>query len=237
MNRVFNTWGGLRIYFVILKMNSETFTMRKNLLEEFYKERTKLNINKIEIYQDSPEISINEYENNIFFKTHINFTNKEFLISDVYKHLKPIIYYAYSYTIKKKFFRENFILIEDDTVIKYNFENDNNEVYIKNLEVVLNTHYDFQDVDYDFYFEALGELEENNELVVSHTEPINEEVKIINPTKIFKSDECIICLTTPPKVLFCNCGHLCLCTECGEIKSLSDCPICKTENKIIRMLE
>ena len=211
--------------------------MRKNLLEEFYKERMKLNINKIEIYQDSPEININEHENNIFFKTHINFTNKEFLISDVYKHLKPIIYYVCSYTIKKKFFRENFILIEDDIIIKYSFENDNNEVYIKNLEVVLTTHYDFQDVDYDFYFEALGELEENNELVVSYTEPINEEVKIINPAKIFKSDECIICLTNPPKVLFCNCGHLCLCTECGEIKSLSECPICKTENEIIRMLE
>ena len=197
----------------------------------------KLNINKIEIYQDSPEININEHENNIFFKTHINFTNKEFLISDVYKHLKPIIYYVYSYTIKKKFFRENFILIEDDIIIKYSFENDNNEVYIKNLEVVLTTHYDFQDVDYDFYFEALGELEENNELVVSHTEPINEEVKIINSAKIFKSDECIICLSNPPKVLFCNCGHLCLCAECREIKSLSECPICKTENEIIRMLE
>ena len=211
--------------------------MRKNLLEEFYKERMKLNINKIEIYQDSPEININEHENNIFFKTHINFTNKEFLISDVYKHLKPIIYYVYSYTIKKKFFRENFILIEDDIIIKYSYENDNNEVYIKNLEVVLTTHYDFQDVDYDFYFEALGELEENNELVVSRVEPINEEVKIINSSQTYKSEECVICLSNSPNVLFCNCGHIAICTECDKLKDSNACPVCKTENTILRVIE
>ena len=165
-------------------MDSKTFTMRKNLLEEFYKERVKFNISKIEIHQDNPEINIYEHVNDIFFKTHINFTNKKFFIREFYNHLKPIICYAYSYTIKKKFFRENFILIEDNTIINYSFEDDNNELYIKNLEVVLTSHYDFRDEDYDFYFEALGELEQNNELLVSHTEPINEEEKIINPTKI-----------------------------------------------------
>ena len=139
--------------------------------------------------------------------------------------------------LKKKFFHENFILIKDSTIINYNLENDNNETYLKNLEVVLISHYDFRDEDYDFYFEVLGELEQNNELLVSRTDPINEEVKKINPTKIFKSEECVICLFNPPKVLFCNCGHLCLCTECGEIKSLSACPICKTENEIIRVIE
>ena len=142
-----------------------------------------------------------------------------------------------SYTVKKKFFHENFILIEDNTINNYSFEDDNKELYITNLEVVLTTHYDFRDEDYDFYFEALGELEQNNELLVSHIEPINEEEKIINPAKIFKSEECVICLFNPPKVLFCNCGHLCLCIECNEIKSLSVCPVCKTENTILRVIE
>ena len=217
-------------------MDSETFTTRKNLLEEFYKERVKFNISKIEIHQDNPEINIYEHVNNIFFKTHVNFTNKKFLIREFYKHLKPIICFTYSYTIRKKFFNENFILIEDNTIINYSFEDDNNKLYIKNLEVVLTTHYDFQDEDYDFYFEALGELEQNNELLLSNTELINEEVKIINPSKTFKSDECVICLTNQPIILFCNCGHLCNCAECYKLKSLSACPICKTENKIIRML-
>ena len=218
-------------------MDSKTFTTRKNLLEEFYKERLKFNISKIEIHQDNPYINIHEHVNNISFKTHVNFTSNKSLIREFYKHLKPIICFAYSYTIYKKFFRENFILIEDNTIINYSFEDNNNELYIKNLEVVLTTHYDFQDEDYDFYFEALGELELNNELLLSNTELINEEVKIINPSKIFKSDECVICLTNQPIILFCNCGHLCFCTECYKLKSLSACPVCKTENEIIRMLE
>ena len=218
-------------------MNPETFTIRKNLLEEFYKERVKFTISKIEIHQDNPEINIYEHVNDIFFKTHINFTSKKFLIREFYNHLKPIICYAYSYTIKKKFFRENFILIEDNTIINYSFEDDNNELYIKNLEVVLTSHYDFRDEDYDFYFEALGELEQNNELLVSHIEPINEEVKIINPSKMFKSEECVICLSNPAHVLFCNCGHISICTECYKLKRLSVCPICKTENTILRVIE
>ena len=40
-----------------------------------------------------------------------------------------------------------------------------------------------------------------------------------------------------PSVLFCNCGHLCECEECYKLKSLSACPICKTDNEIIRTLE
>ena len=218
-------------------MDSETFATRKKILEEFYKERVKFNISKIEIHQYNPEINIYEHVNNISFKTHINFTNNKFLIREFYKHLKPIICFAYSYTIRKKFFRENFNLIEDNTIINYSFEDDNNELYIKNLEVVLTSHYDFQDEDYDFYFEALGELEQNNELLVSHTEPINEEEKIINDTQTYESEECVICLSNQPNILFCNCGHLCLCTECYKLKSLSVCPVCKTENTILRVIE
>ena len=217
-------------------MNAETFTERKNLLEEFYKQRMKFNIYKIDILQANPNISIYDYMSNIFFKTHITFTEDRFLIGEFYKHLKPIICYAYSYTIRRKFINENFILTEGNSKINYNYEYDNNELYIKNLEIVLTTHYDFFNEDYAFYFEVLAELEQNNELLVSH-EPIKEEVKIINPSKIFKSEECIICLENKPIILFCNCGHLCYCTECYKLKSLSACPVCKTQNEIIRMLE
>ena len=83
----------------------------------------------------------------------------------------------------------------------------------------------------------LAELEQNNELIVSHTEPINEEVKIINPSKIFKSEECIICLSNHPDVLFCNCGHIPICVECSKKKKFTECPVCKTRNEIIRILE
>ena len=214
-------------------MNAETFTERKNLLEDFYKERMKFNIYRIDIIQANPCINIYEHMSNIFFKTHITFTEDRFLMDEFYKHVKPIIYYAYSYTIRRKYINENFILTEDNSIINYNYEYDNKELYIKNLEIILTTHFDFY---YAFYFEVLAELEQNNELLISH-ELKNEEVKIINPSKIFKSEECKICLTNQPIILFCNCGHIPICTECYKLKSLSACPVCKTQNEIIRMLE
>ena len=58
----------------------------------------------------------------------------------------------------------------------------------------------------------------------------------INNEKTFKSDECVICLTNPPNVLFCNCGHLCLCVECDVVKGLNVCPMCKIENTIKRTI-
>ena len=117
-------------------MNAETFTERKTKLEEFYKQRIKFNIHSINIIQANPRINIYDYTTNIFFKTHITFTGDKFLMSEFYTHLKPIIFYAYSYTIQRKHIKEDFILKEDNTIINYNYESDNNELYIKNLEIV-----------------------------------------------------------------------------------------------------
>ena len=62
--------------------------------------------------------------------------------------------------------------------------------------------------------------------------------KIINAEKTFKKDKCVICLTNPPNILFCNCGHLVLCVECSKTgESLEKCPICKTENTNLRIIE
>ena len=218
-------------------MNAETFTERKNLLEDFYKQRKHFNISKIEIKQVDPDISIYSYMNDIHFRTHIKFTEDKFLIGDLYKNLRPVISYALSYTKLKKFYNNDFILTEDNTIINYNYEYIDKELYVKDLEVILRTYYDFYDADYDLYFSVLAELENNNELIVSHTEPIPEDTKVINLFEIFKSEECIICMTNKPNVLFCNCGHLCYCNKCYKLKTLSTCPICKTDNEIIRMLE
>ena len=66
----------------------------------------------------------------------------------------------------------------------------------------------------------------------------NNSKKIINAEKIFKEDECVICLTNPPNILFCNCGHVVLCVECSKTgESLEKCPICKTENTNLRIIE
>ena len=48
--------------------------------------------------------------------------------------------------------------------------------------------------------------------------------KKINKNKTYKIKEC---LTNSPNVLFCNCGHICLCEKCSEIECFDTCPICK----------
>ena len=59
----------------------------------------------------------------------------------------------------------------------------------------------------------------------------------INEIKTYKTDECVICLENKNNVLFCNCGHICVCEKCIDIKRLTKCPICKTKNTILRIIE
>ena len=219
-------------------MSVPTFTECKNILDGFLKQRKQFIIYEIEIKQTDLNISVYSYISYLHFETHIKFKEDKFLIGDLYKNLKPVITYALSYTRLKKFTNyPNLFLSEDNTIINYDYEYIDRELYIKDLKVILKTHYDFYDADYDLYFSVLAELENNNELIVSHEEPTPEEPKIINLFKIFKSDECIICMDGKPNILFCNCGHLCECDKCYKIKTLSTCPICKMDNEIIRMLE
>ena len=228
-------------------MSVPTFKECKKILEDFYKERIKYNIDGINIIQLDRVINIYENMTHIYFKTFVNFKKNNFLIYDFFKHIKPIIFYAYSYTSQRKHIKDDFILEQLPSLIYFHYEIDNNEYYIKNLEITLTTFYDFVNVDYDFYFYAISNLEENGELIISHTEPTFEDEeeeeptpekpKIINLFKIFKSEECIICMDNKPNILFCNCGHLCECEGCYKIKTPSTCPVCKTLNEIIRMIE
>ena len=226
-------------------MNIPTFKECKKILEEFYKESIKFNIDDIEITQSDPEINIYENITYLCFKTFITFTEERLLICDFFKQIKPIIYYAYSYTKHRKHVKDDFILKESCSLFNFSYESINNRHYIRNLRIILITYYDFSDMDYDFYFYTISNLENNDELIISHTEPTFEDEeeptpekpKIINLFKIFKSDECIICMDDKPNILFCNCGHLCECDKCYKIKTPSICPICKTDNEIIRMLE
>ena len=61
--------------------------------------------------------------------------------------------------------------------------------------------------------------------------------KVINIGKIFKTEECVICLLAKPNILYCNCDHICICNECNKIKKLNVCPVCRTENTTLRIIE
>ena len=59
---------------------------------------------------------------------------------------------------------------------------------------------------------------------------------LINKYKLFKLEECVICLEKEPKVLFCNCGHICICKKC-ILNRYDNCPICKERSTILRIIE
>ena len=67
-----------------------------------------------------------------------------------------------------------------------------------------------------------------------------EEEEILPPPisnfKTFKVEQCVICLGNIPNVLFCNCGHICICETCN-VNEFTNCPMCKKESTILRIIE
>ena len=119
-------------------------------------------------------------------------------------------------------------LIMNKTKMKYD---DVNKCYYRvfakpfQIHIIVADHIDLN--------ELYEEVEEYNRYSLQEEE---EEEQIINTIKSFKSDECVICLTNPTNVLFCNCRHICICDECNKMKPLDICPICKTRNFIKRII-
>ena len=94
---------------------------------------------------------------------------------------------------------------------------------------------------YDYQMVLLNDWEANRYFTQSNVmvrKLFSDNKQIINAEKTFKEDKCVICLTNPPNILFCNCGHQVLCVECNKTReSVENCPICKTENTILRILQ
>ena len=80
-----------------------------------------------------------------------------------------------------------------------------------------------------------SELSREHENYDYCTEPEDDEIEPINDIKTFKHDLCTICLERIPNVLFCLCGHICICEECNKIHKYHKCPVCKTDN-ILRII-
>ena len=79
------------------------------------------------------------------------------------------------------------------------------------------------------------EIQEEVETNHSDSDDSDEELSI-NDFKTFKLEQCVICLEKEPKVLFCNCGHICICEKC-LVRRYDNCPVCKKENTILRIIE
>ena len=65
---------------------------------------------------------------------------------------------------------------------------------------------------------------------------IGGRLPMVNSIKTFDSKECQLCLENPTSILFCICGHICICGECIKKYESAACPICKTYNEYIRKI-
>ena len=117
----------------------------------------------------------------------------------------------------------NFILIN----LKTSYKNINNEDFLSLCDI-------FEERERERQREEERRQEERRQR--RQRREREREEKIVNSSQCFKSEKCVICLTDPPNVLFCNCGHICFCLECEKLKNSNLCPICKINNKIIRVL-
>ena len=156
---------------------------------------------------------------------------------ELIQEITPLIYYLISRlkTKEENLSRELIIKLEfppcesDLTFggrFKINDENPLNSIknFIKDFEdeghfTTFTRHFNFFYLLKNQNSEPLKEeSEEESEAESEESEEI-EEKKIINASNSFKSDKCVICLTEPPNVLFCNCGHITICVECSKIES------------------
>ena len=247
-------------------MERETFKMRKQFLGdffdkdrvEFFKHCGEINIGNFELHNTRFNGTFMIDTEIIFKKPYIRSPFKNYCV-----FLKPLIYFLYSYTYEERFLEDSILFLNGLKISFYNnlsdfsgflyspslranYERFNflNQIRINDytkgiytINIKLLTSYRNISLG-QYYLLKRFDIEDEEEPEEEPEEPeyIQNETPIINSSQSFKSNECVICLTNPPNVLFCNCGHLCLCSECERKIISNKCPICKTENTIIRSL-
>ena len=215
-------------------MDPETFILRKNFLEEFYKERVNFTFEK-DIIKNENEDYIDKlltYETNVFYPETFNL--------GFVKRPIPFIFYLnslYGCNLNDDIIVNGFnteIFFNDDPFTKHTLST----LFLFEYNINYLSHLNQEADKYQKYKICKVPFVPFNvrvEFYIAVKTSLNK--KPINSIQTFKFDECVICLTNQPIILFCNCGHIPICTECYKLKSLSACPICKTENEIIRIIE
>ena len=247
-------------------MERETFKMRKQFLGdffdkdrvEFFKHCGEINIGNFELHNTRFNGTFMIDTEIIFKKPYIRSPFKNYCV-----FLKPLIYFLYSYTYEERFLEDSILFLNGLKISFYNnlsdfsaflyspslranYERFNflNQIGINDytkgiytINIKLLTSYRNISLG-QYYLLKRFDIEDEEEPEEEPEEPeyIQNETPIINSSQSFKSNECVICLTNPPNVLFCNCGHLCLCSECERKKISNKCPMCKIGNMIIRIL-
>ena len=54
-----------------------------------------------------------------------------------------------------------------------------------------------------------------------------EEENQMKTIESYREEDCVLCFKEKPNILFCKCGHICICKKCKEKYKPKSCPICK----------
>ena len=79
--------------------------------------------------------------------------------------------------------------------------------------------------------EAYGCYLDEDEIEVEMEDESKDESEDTTPiaiSKPFYSDQCVVCLSKKPELLFLNCLHCCVCLECEETNPFRRCPSCRS---------
>ena len=92
------------------------------------------------------------------------------------------------------------------------------------------------EIHIEIYCEFFPELEESEvedeseeEVIESELEEDTAPVAVSEP---FNSDQCVVCLSKKPELLFVNRLHRCGCLECEKTSPFRRCPSCRTHISI-----
>ena len=83
--------------------------------------------------------------------------------------------------------------------------------------------------------EAYGSYLDEDEIEVEMEDESQDESEDTTPVAIskpFHSDQCVVCLSKKPEILFVKCLHCCVCLKCEETNPFRRCPSCRTHISI-----
>ena len=214
-----------------IKSLEETFLAEKEILEDFFKDRIKFKkvIHNLIFYS----VEIFEYDEDI--RDFIRFSIKEFLL--YLDSLLRIDGYRLSYVEVNG---KETISLEYFPILRFKYS-----PILRLEELVVGTN-DFLDQlcheNYNAHMEDLNlwGVKPFNIVICIGCQNISrvDNKEVIKIDKIFKMEECVIYLSNKPNVLFCSCGHLCICNECNKkIEKINVCPTCRAKNTMVRIIE
>ena len=91
---------------------------------------------------------------------------------------------------------------------------------------------------------AVNDLEFRLQNLREEIEAVRNATDLKTNTKCTKEETCCVCLSSPTKVLFPDCGHLCICEECNNSLTTNHdfdeedfkCPMCRTKVSLPRII-